>query len=797
MKLNCFISNESLNGIDAAIYSIQGLDERMSPNERHKIAWRVSRSFPDQSCVPFHDGHEIFVLGEGPPEVQHGNHSAKLTESIKIDTTKADHRTALSKILNEHLRHTMRKQGYDHDYGTFIPKKPTIVRLDSGEPLQLYRDGCKYQVDVLENGHFLVWIDPKSRIKQSALEYIPWKIQKMRKLEVENQLKDVKVQVEPYNMRGRIESISWDPTPSTYRFSASSGMHGNDGLSTISLREYWQKKHRISISETDAPIIMVRLWGKQHAVPYPPSKVYLPTRNKSLPNRIRNSFSMPSQDRVRKTQIIASVMLDHEFNLDNHSLTFDLSMTSVHRLQKMGKVMRSGIVPKPAFLMGGTKLAQNPWDIKKFGPFSKPRHIPIYYVLPDGARLDLGAFHEELNQAMAALHLGSLQHAGFHRVSFAGSKPTRNDYWDTVREVCRQLTKQEVPQAPEGIESGRTIILSILPGKDSNAYAGGKQAAHKDDQVIQDITMRTAEMIVNGKRFMAENTVIQLYLKCLNRGEAPWILEQPAGRAKGTAYLGYDVSRRFDEEGGVRKESAATISMVDGLGRHILNQIHTTQTGEKLDENTANQIIFDVSREAKDTFEDYGTEFNRLVIFKDGIIRRGEVTTIQRGVLSAVEDMLPKTSMPDRITIELVSVVKSSIERLYEDNGDNVGDGVFVVFSDGSAVVANSHLGNKGARVTVKPTRIEQKFRITEQGEMKIPLMQVNQLVHEFCDLCNLDWASIYHQPKYPIVLQLVQSLGEQYTLDISTQPIYHCEDRNMYKMNLFCQKGEGVCLRY
>ena len=774
MFLNTFLSKESLNGIDATIYSIVGLDEFQTSNPRYSTAWRLSRAVKDHPAVPYHDAHEIFMIGQGPPEIIYQDQKAILLDQISVDTSKPDHRQALASLLSEHLKAGMRGKGYaTNETGRFFPKRPKIERLENGEPLQLFRDGCLYQVEVLENGHVLVWIDPKSRIKQTALDFISWKSQGSSKHDIEKYLIGQKVNLDPFGMSGMIESIDWIQSPVTYTFPAPVNIQNRTGVPEVNLQDYWKFSHRVQINADDAPLIMVKLKGKQGSVPYPPSTVYLTTKGKQLPNRIRNTFIMPPWKRIQKTEQLAKVILDGHHSIGDHQVSFTVKMANDHILRSNGKIVSVGSVVKPTFLMGGTRKAKDPKKIRNLGPFSNARHIPIYYLMPENVRLNVDQFHDQLQRAMNTLKLGTLQHIGLHRVQYSGVRPTRNDYWDAALEVSHQLNKMESVKSPNGLTSGKPIILSVLPGKDSNAYAGGKQAAHEEEQVIQNITLQSARKIANDDMYTGMNTAIQLYLKSLKRGMAPWILEQPAGGAHGTAYLGYDVSRRFEAEGGVRKEAAATISMVDGLGRHILNKTHTTQSGEKLDENTANWIVFNVSRSAKKTFETYGRPFKRLVIYKDGIVRKNEVATIRRGVHSAIENMLPKSSMPDTISVELISVVKSSIERLYTDTGENVDDGAFVVFSDGNAVVVNSHLaGKKADYVTAQPTRLEPKFRISEEGEMTIQQDQIGQLVHEFCDLCYLDWASIFHQPKYPIVLQLVQKLGEQYTLDIS-DPTY------------------------
>ena len=179
-------------------------------------------------------------------------------------------------------------------------------------------------------------------------------------------------------------------------------------------------------------------------------------------------------------------------------------------------------------------------------------------------------------------------------------------------------------------------------------------------------------------------------------------------------------------------------------------------------------MVFEVTGEAHRTFMDRDQIFRRLVIFKDGVIRNNEKENIKAGVSQAINDMIPKATMPDEVEVDLIAVVKSGIERLYENSGYNPEDGVYAIFYDNVAIVATSNLGKRSGSVTVQTTRLEPMFKAMETGMLDGSEIDIKRIIHEFSDLCNLDWASLWKQPKYPIVLRLVQRLGEQYTLDIS-----------------------------
>jgi len=769
MKMNCFETETSLNGIRVSIYSITGIEDHMSPNERYRHTWKLSREFPDNTlAVPFRNGEEIMAVGKGPPEISFKDLIAKRKTITPLDMSDLSMRSAMATIINEVIKKRMRHKGYRTEGGVILPKYPSSKTLANGEPILLYNDGCKIQVDGLTGGHIIVWIDPKVRVKQRASDYIFWRQKGQNNTEIESELLGEKVKLEPYNMTGKVESLRWDQTPATYTLEASPYLKEKTGKNVLSLQDYWWHTHHIRIAADETPLIGIKLRGREQIVTYPASMVFLSTAGKSYPHNIRKSFTMPSIHRVKKTEDLATIILGEPFVMGEHEIRFNLAMADESRLIKIGKVLRTGKVEKPMLLMSRIQKASKPIELLKYGPFSGSRHIPVYYIFPEHPRLNISQFHQNLQRFARELKLGKLENIGKTPVHFSGQKPTRNDYWDAARYAGDEIDRIMKDLKENDLKLGKPVLISVLPSKDQEVYAGGKQGAHAGKHSIQDIILSTAIHIAQDNKYMAYNTVTQIYLKSLEKGEAPWILELPAGNAKGTAYLGYDVSRRHDEETGERKEAAATISMVDSRGRHLLNKIHTTQSGEKLDQKTANRVVFEVSGEAHRTFQKYGETFQRLVIFKDGVIRKEETENIRLGTKAAIHDMIPKATMPDEIIADLVSVVKSGIERMYQDNGYNPNDGEYVVFSDYSAVVVTSNLGTRVQEMTVQTTRLEPKFRLTEKEEKDGIPIDIDQLVKEFSDLCNLDWASLYRQPKYPIVLRLVQKLGEQYTLDIS-----------------------------
>ncbi len=769
MKMNAFVNTESLNGIIVSIYSIRGDQESLKESERYKEAWRLCRAFKGYP-VPFMGGEKILLLGKGEEKVSSGNLIGALEKVVPLDMSDPAMRSAMAEITRQAINRRMKSKGYITETGAIIPKSPRITPLGNGEPVLVYENGAKFQVEGLSGGHLIVWIDPKVRIKQDALHYIEWRTKNKTKGEIEQELTGIQVFLAPFNQKGAIDSLDWENTPSTKTFECPPEMKERIGKDMITIQDYWRYKHFVTVKADESPIINVKLKGRNTAVGYPASTVFFSTKGKSYPKSVRDSFTMPSIRRVTKTENMAKMMLGGPLEINGKEIPFETKMADEDDLKNIGKMVSTGHVEKPLLSMGKNKTASAPKEISKYGPYSGARYIPVYYLLPPASELDVKQLHSQLQKFNSSLKLGELEKIGHSHVHTSASFPTRNDYWDGARNAGFEIDKYMKTCDEPSIKSGKPVLISILPNKDSETYAGGKQGAHSDNHSIQNMTLRTAREIISGRSgmFYAQNTLMQVYLKSLGKGEAPWILEKPAGGIDGTAYLGYDVSRRQEHEYGSKKEAAATISMVDSQGRNLLNKLHTSQSGETLDRLTANRMVFEVTGEAHRTFMDRDQIFRRLVIFKDGVIRNNEKENIKAGVSQAINDMIPKATMPDEVEVDLIAVVKSGIERLYENSGYNPEDGVYAIFYDNVAIVATSNLGKRSGSVTVQTTRLEPMFKAMETGMLDGSEIDIKRIIHEFSDLCNLDWASLWKQPKYPIVLRLVQRLGEQYTLDIS-----------------------------
>lgn len=757
MKMNCFVSKESLTDLQVTFYAITGVGDEVGKTERYRKAWGLCREFDNNTAVPCKGAEEIMIIGEGPDKVRLEELCANKTETRDFDLNNQLMRSALEDIINEKIDSTMFYKGYSKENNIYIPKNGKTVEGKNGEPFLVYDNGCRYQIEILPTGYILVWIDPKGRIKQRALDYIKWMNNFAEHSSIEESIIGEKVKVEPFNTTGEIKGVKWNKSASTEKIPVSE-LDIDSEKDEISVKEYLKRENEIDITKKETPILKIKLNSREKHLSYPPSQVYITTKHKSIPENIRNEFAYPSVKRVRKTEKLAKTMLGKPIKLGDETINFDLNIATEEKLKDIGKLKEVGHIDEPKYMVGDTKSTEDLKDIKKYGPFSGPKEISVHYIYPEDLKFEIDSLHQKLSEYFNQYDLGTLNMVGSTKVSFNGENPDRNDYTYATAKAIDDIEKK--------LEND-PIIFSITKG-DQATYAGGKQVSHDRDYSIQNMTEKISKKIAegdNGGYYMAINTLLQVYLKTLDKGEAPWILNSPAGMRDGTAYVGYDVSRRQNKKEGKKREAAATISMVDNLGRHISNKFYNTQSGEKLDKTSTKNLIFDLSRSADKTFRMYGDELKRMVLFKDGTVRGHEKKNVLEGAEESIESILSKPDLPNQVSVELIGVVKSNIERIYQDNNYNPERGRFVIFEDGTGIICSTHLNSKRNReVTVQTTKLEPKFRITEDGDEKVDM---NSILREFSDLCFLDWGSVFHQPKYPIVLKLAQQLGEQYTLNI------------------------------
>lgn len=155
-----------------------------------------------------------------------------------------------------------------------------------------------------------------------------------------------------------------------------------------------------------------------------------------------------------------------------------------------------------------------------------------------------------------------------------------------------------------------------------------------------------------------------------------------------------------------------------------------------------------------------GNAFRRLVTYKDGPMRDAERSFITAAAEEVRDEFRQETDV--EVQVDLVAVPKTGIERLFLRRGRELGNperGTYVLLPGNRALLVSSapRFG------TADPIHVNYEAAVGDRPTA------MTTIVSEFFDLTNLDWRSVYQQPKTPLPLQLVQSLGELLTLDIES----------------------------
>lgn len=701
-----------------------------------RIGYRLERQYGG-IAAPYASG--ILYVGEEPGQID-GDPSGTIGRPKRISLISSQHRKGLESLLNRELRRAARNLGYLKSGPNYVRAAGFTTRTSTGGvPLELNRDGFAARV-FLSNGLPFLSLDLHAAIRRPIPLLVDYLKQKgVTEAEIEDRLLGRNVSTRPYGLTGVIRGLSW----------TSVGDFVIEDLGQT-LYEYWEKRGE-PVDPEEAPVVEVFLKHRRRSAHYPPSQVNLSLRGVSLPSSER--LQIRPAERARR--IADHPLLDKPLTLADCSLSFPSVLTPIERLKELGAVESMGLVTSPELLFGDGSVGSNPKDVLRWGPVDGAVTIKAIYA--GGPDFPLEALHQSL-----AMYF---QKWGFGRLELTKGLEIE----DSRRGYYRG--GQEAAQILQDIGTGTALIVGVLNGS-KQGYGAFKQGiAQKMGgafHAVQMVRRPTALDIIAGKQWLAADLLSQAYVKA-TRNPA-WTLSKPAGGISGNAFLAFDVSRRqeflFEERGEfhpassiVRKEASAIASVCDDFGRVIEWDSYPSHSGETLGQDEAWSIL---TRTMDKVIALRGDDFRRLVVYKDGPIRDAELTFLRSAAESAIDD---SDTEGQHIQIDLFGVVKSGLDRIFsrqEGAYANPERGTYVILPGGRALLCASQPW-KG---TTRPIRLE--YRASVGGD-RVPMTRV---VREFSDLSHLDWRSLYLQPKSPLILQLVQSLGELLTADIET-PTY------------------------
>ena len=696
-----------------------------------RLCWQLDRA--DLSAIPYQQG--ILAVGDRVPWPVH-NSPYPLSEPERVSLSSESMEGAIEQLLTRVVTREARSLGYSK-WRTKYVRGGSFIRTASAEglPIEVNRDAFEIRIVVRNNRPFLL-LDLSSAMRQPLpLTIGHMQDRGMSEQDIRKVLEGRDVVAEHYSLSGVITGVKWIPV-------CDSALQP----SGRSLVDYWAD-FGVELDPEERPVIEVLLRGINKKADYPASQLNLSIRG----IRLQRDESLQLHPNKRMTSILAHPILTRPLHLGALEVNFDRSFLSVSEMSKMGLASCSGLIPQPDLEFGEKRQSRDPRSVLTYGPAGGPRDIRVIYAVPDDFPINelhaaLASYYEKWG--FGALGLGDI-------VSFHGED--RIAYYRAGQTASKTASDEE------------TLIIGVIDGATESYRAfkrGVDSSGSQARRGVQVVKRSTAMGIIAGKQWLAADLLSQGYVKASRR--PAWLLANPAGKTMGNAYLAFDVSRRMVTEvddkkeivSSTSREASAIASMCDEFGKILVWETYTNHSGEIL----GYQEAWDILTAALDNIrKSRMEEFKRLVVYKDGPIREAERSSIVRAAKEVRDDYMGETGK--NVMIDIVSAVKTGIERIVVRQGDrydNPSRGTYILMPDRRALVVSSfpRIG------TADPMRL--KYEATVGGDWK----SMETIVHEFFDLTNLDWRSIYQQPKTPLVLQLVQSLGEMLTLDID-QPSY------------------------
>jgi len=668
--------------------------------------------------------------------------------------------STLEKIIESIISKKFREMGYEKFKRIYRRPKFKLVYSRAQNPLRFYLDAFIFSASVFKDGKIGLWIDSKGTIDQPANLFIEHKLsqgyseQEIRKLILE---KKMNATLEPGHVTGVITDVIFDRTAGSFIL--------RDDPKRRTLREYWRQEYKKNVPANDI-VIMVRRTGFHRDLAYPASLVYLWTRGEQIPFRFMQLLHMSPKNRIIKLQEIVRRLNLCSISLNGQRIVFEEEPIRWENLVKEEKCSLVGSRKKVLLKMGNGKISPNQRDILKYGPFSGNKEINIALVIPS-TLVDLSKkFINVLQKYFERFNLGSLNLIEIFEIE----KLTPMSYWEKGYEVGRFFDLKKVPNC---------ISIVILPNQETRTTEyfefrrGIGRAKRLSSKAVQMILPETVREIINEKdKNLIGNFLIQLYLKTLDRGEAVWLLNTPAGGSKQTCYMGYDVARLtervFDPTAKTwireRKEAAAYAAVCDSYGRVIECRSLFAQRGEMLTPDDVLRLLYETLHECKTAMKEYYNEdFSRLVIYRDGDIKSTDLKMMELGLQKLFEAVEDKYS---RLIIDVVAVIKTGIERVFDDDMTNPNVGNYVILNDARALVCTSDIKKKSNYLSAKPLKL--KYVLSKSLDNVDRRAPMEKIVHEFIDLTRLDWVSLAHMPKLALPLILVQQIGKLTLKDVS-----------------------------
>ena len=709
---------------------------RASDDDKHRALAKLCWGLESHGLVAVPYGEGLLVVGKSIPWPIH-DAPYPLRSPERVSLTSPGIAVGLERLLQRILFREARALGFSKYRRTFV-KAGAFVRTAStaGLPVEVNREAFEARILVKAGAPYISLALAAAMRQPLSLTIAHLAERHLTEQQISKTLVGREVVAEHYSLGGVITGVRWIPVAECIIEDRKQ-----------SLVDYWADLGE-ELDPSERPVIDVLLKRNKKTATYPPSQLNLSLRGVN----IRREERLQTPPGKRMTGIQNHPVLLRPFRLDGVECRFEPRLLTVSRLAELGLALDSGVAVAPGLKFGGGFVSPDARSLLGRGPAGGKENLRVAYIAEESVPIE--ALHEALADYYERWGFGKLELEQVIPVATGGKK----SYYR-----AGQIAAEKIHAKPEN-----ALIVGVIEGSTESyrAVKRGVATAMKGTfAAVQILHRGTAMDIIAGKQWLAADLLPQMYAKSTKK--PAWLLAKPAGGTSGNAYLAFDVSRRIsfemDEEEGVAaaisKEASAVASLCDEYGRIITWDTYASHTGELLGKQEAWDLLtaaFDNARRVN------GDAFRRLVVYKDGPMREGERVFITAAAQEVCDEFRGETGLG--VQVDLVAVPKTGIERLFLRRGQDFGNperGTYVYLPDNRALLVSSapKFG------TADPVHINYEASVGgSPTAMKV-------IVNEFFDLTNLDWRSVYQQPKTPLPLQLVQSLGELLTLDIESPP--------------------------
>jgi hypothetical protein len=752
MYSNIFITHHSpLKEIQVRYYTPDG---EIDPKDYYKITKGLETRLMRKGFCSTSYGDKVIVVPTSrplPPREKIGKYHFSLDyDSLALSSR--EHALIIGKLVSNLLKN----RAYSLDY-----LGPEGQKFYKKEPFKkgffTYHDAFFFDIEVFEDGRVGIWLDPTTRWKQKASDFVRWALRNgFDSGMIKDYLIGRKALCPSVETNRKYDAEIVDVC---FKRVDEYEIKVNGMLTTVfkywtrdsEKHAKWMRRNNISLQPSETPVITVQLKGSNVRPSFPPSllDIVIELDDPVIPEEAQEEKkTLNPIQRVDATFKLFDELLKTPLTLGGINLSFRREL--LDWTSNVGRAYgRAMPLSPPSLIFGDNNVCspESPWKdpyirgcLERYGPVTQKEEMPVAYVVPGELEESVQRFNDHINRTARRLHLAQLHIK--HIATVERLHP------DRYLRTCRRMGKH--------IKDG--VVLVVLPrGMKNKSYKSAKRGLGSQfikSQMIQYANFRAVAQWdgrYNYKKLapILEVLSTQIYDKYLEPGESIWHLAKPAGGIdpeKNIYFMGFDVSRDPER----RKEAAAYASICDSYGRILYRKAIDSHKGEKIQAKVLSDWFFDV---ASSTFDATGEEkkLDELILFKDGLIPGSQIVDYREGSLDAKKRLVDEGIIHKNGNIRIISVIKQGPHRIY-------GKKRYGYKTQNTAIIRNDREALAATASTFQGTPATLRFKIMYQITEN---MNVEDILRIFNDLRYLDWSSIYKQPKTILPLHIVQNLAK------------------------------------